>query len=153
MAVHCGSKIKALEDKVRTIKVLAYSRIQEQNPYYRKTMGEGLDKVTNAETATQRTANIKKHRLIASTDNLNKFLAMLARNNLPGQCAHTTYTLQNKSQSKVTTSKDRSGSKHKETPHIVCRQVDDVLGSEKKASCKACFNVVKKTSLGGKTLP
>ena len=100
-----------MEDEVRTVKALAYRRIQEQNPDYRKNMIEGVCKPRNAEVAAQRTADTKKHKLIASREDLKRFEAMLVRKGRPWQCAHNMYVLQNNSQSKVMTSHNSSGSK------------------------------------------
>ena len=87
MGVHigCHSRIKALEDKGRAIKLLASSRIQEQDQDYRKKMVQGVRKVSKAEAAAQGTTEVKKQRLIASTEELVRFKYILARNDQPGQ--------------------------------------------------------------------
>ena len=87
MGVHigCHSRIKALEDKVRATKLLASSRIQEQDKDYRKKMVKGVRKASKAEAAAQRTAEVKKQRLIASTEELVRFKYILARNDQTGK--------------------------------------------------------------------
>ena len=94
---------------MRTTKALASSRIQEQDRNYRKNMVEGVRKASKAEAAAHRTADVKKQRLIASTENLTRFKDMLLRNDHPGQSLRITKVLQNNKQSKVTTSHNSKG--------------------------------------------
>ena len=112
---------------------LASSRILEQDHDYRKKKLEGVCKARKAEAAGQRTADVKKRRLVDSTEDLKNVKAMLAKINRPGQCERTMYVSQNASQSMVKTNRYRSGS---ETWHIVCGQVVVALPTEKKAICK-----------------
>ena len=106
----CHSRNKALEDKVRTMKVLASSRNQERDRNCRKKMVDGDRKASKAEVAVQRTTDVKKRRLIASTENLARFEDMLSRNDHPGQHSRATNVLRNDKQSEVRTIHNSNGS-------------------------------------------
>ena len=68
---------EALEDELRTNKRLASNRIKEQDHNYRQKMVEGVCKARKVEAAAQRTADVKKHRLVTSREDFERFKAML----------------------------------------------------------------------------
>ena len=102
-------------------------------------MVKGVRKASKVEAAAQRTADVEKQRLIATTEDLARFEDMLARNNHAGQRLHATNVSQNNEQAKVRTS---HGRKRADTRPIV-----NSLLTEEKTSRKANFHVIKNTSV------
>ena len=60
---------------------------------------KGVGKARKA-AALCRAPSVKKHSLVAITEDLKRFKAMLAKNNRPGRCACTTYVSQNGSKAR-----------------------------------------------------
>ena len=116
-----------------------------------KKMVEGVRKARKVQAAAQRTAHVKTRRLIASTEDLERFEAMLVRNDCPGQCACTMYVLRNYSQSKFMTSHNSSGSERTKTQPIVRRQVVNALPTVRRQAAKQALTRSRTRPSGNKS--